>query len=73
MSDEARINKSPKEPNIEGEGSYEAAKRYKKSVDNYLADNDPEKAAEQAKRALNTEEASELEKAEQAGKKPARH
>ena len=60
-------------PKIEGEGSYEAAERYKESVDDYLADNDPEKAAKEAKKALSTDEAAELKKAEAEGKKPARH
>jgi hypothetical protein len=64
----ARLEKRPK---VQGEGDYEATRRYRKRTAAYLANNNVGKAA--ARAAPRTrKEAEELEAAEAAGKKRAR-
>ena len=60
-----------RDPNIQGEGDYEAARRHRKRVDEYLENNDVEKAAIRAA-PQTAEEAEDLEAAEAAGKERAR-
>jgi hypothetical protein len=56
---------------VQGEGDYEATRRYRKRTEEFLENNDVEKAAIRA--APETEaEAAELEAAEDAGKKRAK-
>ncbi len=56
---------------IQGEGDYEAARRHRRSLGEYLKNNDVEKAAERAA-PRSAEEARELEAAEAAGKRRAK-
>ncbi len=56
-----------KDPKVQGEGDYEAARRYRKRQEEYLENNDVEKAAVRAAPETPAE-AEELEDAEQAGK-----
>jgi len=52
---------------IQGEGDYEATRRYRKRTEEFLENNDVEKAAFEAK-PENAEQAEDLEAAEAAGK-----
>lgn len=54
---------------VEGEGNYTATRRYNEHVGQHIANNDPEKLAKEAKRALEGDERGELEEAEQRGKR----
>jgi hypothetical protein len=54
------------EPKIQGEGDYEATRRFRKRTEEYLANNDVEKAALRAA-PEDAREAAELEAAEEAG------
>jgi hypothetical protein len=56
---------------IQGEGDYEATRRYRKRTEEFLENNDVEKAAVRAAPETEAEEA-ELEAAEEAGKKRAK-
>jgi hypothetical protein len=56
---------------IQGEGDYEATRRYRKRTEEFLETNDVEKAAVRAAPETEAEEA-ELEAAEEAGKKRAK-
>ena len=56
---------------IQGEGDYEATRRYRKRTDEYLENNDVEKAAVRAQ-PESASEAEELEQAEEAGKRRAK-
>ena len=56
-----------KEPKVQGEGDYEATRRHRKRVDEYIENNDIEKAALRAAPESQAE-AEEMEAAEQAGK-----
>ncbi len=56
---------------IQGEGDYEATRRFRKRTDEYLENNDVEKAALRAA-PENAREAEELEAAEEAGKSRAK-
>ena len=56
---------------VQGEGDYEATRRYRKRTEEFLENNDVEKAAEQAA-PEDAQEAEELESAEQAGKERAK-
>jgi hypothetical protein len=59
------------EEKIQGEGDYEAARRYRKRTDEYIENNDVDKAALRAAPASG-EEAEDLQAAEAAGKKRAK-
>ena len=54
---------------LEGEGSYSAARRYDEGVQRSVAEGDTEKLAKEAARALDGPEGAELRKAAQAAKK----
>ena len=56
---------------VQGEGDYEATRRYRKRTNEYLANNDVEKAAVRA-RPRSRAEAEEMEAAEAAGRKRAK-
>ena len=60
-----------KDPKVQGEGDYEAARRHRKRVSEYLENNDVEKAAVRAA-PENAQEAEELEAAEAEGKERAK-
>jgi hypothetical protein len=60
-----------KERKIQGEGDYEAARRYRKRTDEYVENNDVEKAAIRAA-PTSEAEAEEMKAAEAAGKKRAK-
>lgn len=53
---------------IEGEGSYSGTKAYNDSTAKFIKDGKVDKAAQEAKRALDSTEAAELEAAEAKGK-----
>ena len=53
---------------IEGEGSYSGTKAYNDSTAKFIKDGKVDKAAQRAKRALDSKEAAELEAAEAKGK-----
>ena len=57
--------------NVQGEGDYEATRRYRKRTEEFLNNNDVEKAAVRAA-PEDAEEAEELEAAEEAGKSRAK-
>ena len=59
------------EQKIHGEGDYEATRRFRKRTEEFLENNDVEKAALRAA-PENAAEAEELENAEQAGKSRAK-
>ncbi|MEJ0084155.1 MAG: hypothetical protein WDO72_00600 [Pseudomonadota bacterium] len=59
------------EDKVQGEGDYEAARRFRKRSENYVANNDVEKAALRAA-PQTSREAEDLEAAEAAGKKRAK-
>jgi len=56
-----------KDPKVQGEGDYEAARRHRKRVNEYIENNDVEKAAVRAA-PESAAEAEELENAEAEGK-----
>lgn len=58
---------------VQGEGDYEAARRYRGDVRDYLRKNDPKQAAEQAAAAIEGGERTQLDEAERKGKSKARH
>lgn len=58
-----------KEP--KGEGSYEGTRRYNEATREFLETHDVDKLAREAERAVDADDGS-LEKAERAGKRPAR-
>lgn len=58
--------------NVEGEGSYSAARRHRKSAEEHIQQNDTEKLGRKAKQALEGDEGSKLREAEEQGKRPAR-
>jgi hypothetical protein len=63
--------KKAKQSKVQGEGDYEATRRYRKRTEEYLKNNDIEKAALRAK-PISKEEAEALEAAEAAGKRRAK-
>jgi hypothetical protein len=63
--------KKVKQSKVQGEGDYEATRRYRKRTEEYLKNNDIEKAALRAK-PISKEEAEALEAAEAAGKRRAK-
>lgn len=58
---------------VQGEGDYDAARRYRKDVKEYLRNNDPKPAADKAEAAVKGGERKELDEAERKGKSKARH
>jgi hypothetical protein len=54
-------------PNVQGEGDYEAARRYRKDVKDFVDSHDIDKAAHDAA-PHSADEAREMEEAERAGK-----
>lgn len=56
---------------IQGEGDYEASRRYRKRTEKFVENNDVEEVAEQAA-PENAAEAEELKAAEEAGKRRAK-
>jgi hemerythrin-like domain-containing protein len=61
--------KNDKQGTVEGEGSYTGARRYNERLEQHIANNDPEKLAEEAKRALQGDEREVLEEAERRAKR----
>jgi hypothetical protein len=59
------------EQKVQGEGDYEATRRYRKRTEEFLENNDVEKAALKAA-PEDAEEAEEMESAEEAGKSRAK-
>jgi hypothetical protein len=67
----AGVTAMEKDPKVQGEGDYEAARRHRKRVSEFIENNDVEKAAVRA--APETEaEAKELADAEEQGKERAK-
>jgi hypothetical protein len=64
------IASAPEErgPEMEGEGSYTAARHYDEGVERSVAKGDTERLANEAAKALDGPEGAELRKAEQAAK-----
>lgn len=60
-----------KDPKVQGEGDYEAARRHRKRVSEFIENNDVEKAAVRAA-PESAAEAKELEAAEEEGKERAK-
>ena len=60
-----------KDPKVQGEGDYEAARRHRKRVSEFIENNDVEKAAVRAA-PQTAAEAEELEQAEEQGKECAK-
>jgi hypothetical protein len=60
-----------KDPKVQGEGDYEAARRYRKRVGEFIENNDVEKVAVRAEPG-SAQEADELEAAEAEGKERAK-
>jgi len=60
-----------KDPKVQGEGDYEAARRHRKRVKDFIENNDVEKAAVRAA-PDSAQEAEELEAAEEQGKERAK-
>ncbi len=59
---------------LQGEGNYDAAREYNEKTAEFAKDHDKvEKAAQDAKKAVEGPEADALEKAEKEGEAPARH
>jgi hypothetical protein len=56
-------------PDVEGEGSYQGARRYNEHVKKTIEEGDVEKLAEEAKRALEGDQKDELQEAERRGKR----
>jgi hypothetical protein len=63
--------KQPDDSKVQGEGDYEATRRFRKRSENYIANNDVEKAALRAAPTSGAE-AEDLKAAEAAGKKRAK-
>lgn len=71
MSKQQQTNAAPeaKPSAVEGEGSYEGARRYSERLKKHIQTEDTEELGEQAKQALEGEERAELEEAEQRAKR----
>ena len=65
-------DKKPKKSEVQGEGNYEAARRYREEVATFIDTADIEDAANKAKDARESAEREDLEKAEKAGKAKAK-
>ena len=61
-------DKSQKDSKIEGEGSYSGTKAYNESTANFIKKGKVDEAAQEAKRALDSNEGAELKAAEAKGK-----
>ena len=61
-------DKAKKDSRIEGEGSYSGTKAYNKATEKFLKKGKVDEAAREAKRALDSEEATELKSAEAEGR-----
>ncbi|MFO0614113.1 MAG: hypothetical protein U0414_16085 [Polyangiaceae bacterium] len=59
-----------KKPQVEGEGSYEATRRYDKGVQQTIESGRVPDLAKKARRAIEGPDAAELTEAEEKGKKP---
>ena len=59
--------KTPKD-GVEGEGSYSGTRDYNERTAKFIKDGKVDKAAKEAERALDSDEAAELKKAEDQGK-----
>lgn len=68
---ERKNDSQVEEQKVQGEGDYEATRRYRKRTEEFLENNDVEKAAVEAA-PEDAEEAEELDSAEQAGKSRAK-
>jgi hypothetical protein len=60
-------NKTPKD-GVEGEGSYSGTREYNERTAKFIKEGKVDKAAQEAKRAMNSDEAADLKKAEDQGK-----
>jgi hypothetical protein len=58
--------------NVHGEGNYEAARRYRKSQKNYQQGGDVDRAAREAREAVEGAEEGDLREAEEKGKRRAK-
>ena len=65
------MNKQKTRQDVQGEGDYEATRRYRKRTDEYLANNDVEKAAVRAAPTSGAE-AEDMQVAEAVGKRRAK-
>jgi hypothetical protein len=71
MTKQAKDSKQTQEPKVQGEGDYEAARRYRKRTSEFLENNDVEKAAARAAPGSRAD-AEDMAAAEAAGKKRAK-
>jgi hypothetical protein len=60
-------NKTPKD-GVEGEGSYSGTREYNERTAKFIKEGKVDKAAKEAERAMDSDEAAELKKAEAQGK-----
>jgi hypothetical protein len=67
MTSKPNAPKNPKD-GLEGEGSYSGTRAYNKATKDFVATGKADKAARDASRALDSDEAAELEAAEAKGK-----
>jgi hypothetical protein len=61
-------NKAKNDGEVEGEGSYSGTRAYNKATEEFLKKGKVDEAAREAKRALDSEEATELKSAEAEGR-----
>jgi hypothetical protein len=61
-------DKAKKDSHIEGEGSYSGTKAYNEATDKFIKEGKVDKAAQEAKRALDSKEGAELKAAEAKGR-----
>ena len=64
---DTRKNKTPKD-GVEGEGSYSGTRDYNERTAKFIKDGKVDQAAKEAERAMDSDEAAELKKAEAQGK-----
>jgi hypothetical protein len=73
MTSKSQNDNGSKDNELQGEGNYEAARHYNEKTTAFASDQEKvDEAAEEAKAAIEGEEASELAAAEKKGKAPAR-
>jgi hypothetical protein len=74
MSAQSKDTASDSKGDVQGEGNYDASRRYDKKLEKFVADrkSDIPKLAEEAERALDGPEGDELRKAEEIGKAKAK-
>ncbi|MCX7363655.1 MAG: hypothetical protein NTV97_17650 [Alphaproteobacteria bacterium] len=65
--------KKPSKDGVEGEGSYSATQAYNESTARFIAQGKVDKAAREARRAMESNESGELKAAEAVGKAGAIH